>query len=341
MPEEKRSSIERIITGFVPEELVGPYVKLHTTGMVPKDDAEEFLGGPEIVKGLTDRGLAHHAPHTPDTPASFRAAPIDLAMMAILADLKEQAALDHQRLLDGYDKLSEIKSWPRATNGSGREHLVRIITDIEEIMHLSLTMINSVEQDWMSLETLDSGMPLTEDFVVAAPPALRDGLQARSIYDQASLDDTMAAANLKRSMAAGEQARVLPVVPMKMQVFDWSAVLLALTPTASGGAMLIYAEPIVCGLREYFELLWQRAVPVGHMKPPPGCPLTEGEHDVLRLLARGMTDAAIQRQLKFGDSTMYRRVHSIMAHLQTTSRFAAGAAAQRRGWLDSSGEVNG
>jgi len=249
MPEEKRSSIERIITGFVPDELVGPYVKLHATGMVPKEDAEEFLGGPEIVKGLTDRGLAHQAPHTPDAPASFRAAPIDLAMMAILADLKEQAALDHQRLLEGYDKLSEIKSWPRATDGSSREHLVRIITDIEEIMHLSLTMINSVEQDWMSLETLDSGMPLTEDFVVSAPPALREGLRARSIYEQASLDDPVAAANLKRSMATGEQARVLPVVPMKMQVFDWSAVLLALTPTASGGAMLIYAEPVVSGLR--------------------------------------------------------------------------------------------
>jgi hypothetical protein len=338
MPEEKRSSTERIITGFVPDELVGPYVKLHATGMVPKEDAEEFLGGPEIVKELTDRGLAHHAPHTPDRPASFRAAPIDLAMMAILADLKEQAARDHQRLLDGYEKLSEIKSWPRATDDSCREHLVRIITDVEEIMHLSLTMINSTQQDWMSLETLDSGMPLTEDFVVSAPPALREGLQARSIYDQASLDNPVAAANLKRSMAAGEQARVLPVVPMKMQVFDWSAVLLALTPTASGAAMLIYAEPVVSGLREYFEMLWQRAVPVGHTEPPRGCPLTQGEHDVLRLLVQGLTDDAIERPPKIGDSTRYRRVHSIMEHLQTTSRFAAGAAAQRRGWLDSSGE---
>jgi len=62
---------------------------------------------------------------------------------------------------------------------------------------------------------------------------------------------------------------------------------------------------------------------------------------VLRLLVRGLTDDCIKRQLNIGESTMYRRVHNIMGHLQTTSRFAAGAAAQRRGWLDSSGEGNG
>jgi hypothetical protein len=340
MAEEKRSSIERIITGFVPEELVGPYVKLHAAGRVPKEDAEEFLGGPKIVKELTDRGLAHPAPHTSEAPASFRAAPLDLAMMAILADLKEQAARDHQRLLEGYEKLSEIKSWPPTTDGGCREHLVRVITDPEEVMRLSLTMINST-QDWMSLETLASDMPLTEDFVVSAPQVLREGLRARSIYDQASVDHPVAGANLKRSIAAGEQARVLSVLPTKMQLFDWSAVLLPLNATGTGGAVLIYAEPIVRALREYFEMLWERAVPVGHTAPPPGCPLTQGEHDVLRLLVRGLPDCAIKRQLNIRDSTMYRRLHAIMGHLETTSRFAAGAAAQRRGWLDQRGEGDG
>jgi hypothetical protein len=341
MPEEHRRSIERIIGRFVPDRLVAPFVELHVAGGVPKQEAEEFLGGPEIVKELIDRGLAHHAPHTPEAPASFKATPLDLAMMAILKDLKEQAVHHHERLIEGYEKLNEVRSRPRAADGLSRDHLMRVITDREDILQLSLTMINGAQHNWMTLETLDSDMPRTEDFVVSAPPVLREGLRVRAIYDQASVDHPVAAANIRRSMAAGEQTRVLPEVPMKMQLIDKSAVMLPLTATGTGGAVLFYAEPIVCGLAEYFELLWLRAVPVGSAAPPPGCPLSQGEHDVLRLLVQGMTYKAIRHKLNIGESTMTRRVHSIVEELQTGNLFAAGAAAARRGWLDGYGEGNG
>jgi dipeptidyl aminopeptidase/acylaminoacyl peptidase len=324
---EHRRSVERIISSFVPDRLVVPLVRLHAAGGVPKHEAEEFVGGPEIVKELIDRGLAHHAPHSPEAPASLKATPLDVTMMAIVKDLKEQAVRLHERLLEGYENLSEVKSWPRPADGQSRDHLVRVITDPEDVTRQSLTMINGAQHDWMTLETLDSEMPLTEDFVVSAPPMLREGLRVRAIYDQASLDHPMAAANLQRSMAAGEQARVLPVVPTKMQMMDKSAVMLPLNATGRAGAVLLYAEPIVCGLAEYFELMWLRAVPVGSATPPPGCPLTQSEHDVLRLLVQGLTYKAIRHKLDLSESTMTRRMHAIMGELQTGNEFAAGAAA--------------
>jgi len=341
MSEESQGSVERIVRPFLPDELVGPYVKLHAVGRVPKHEAEEFLGGPEIIKELTDRGLAHHAPHMPEAPATFRATTIDLAMMTIVKELMEEATRSHERLIEGYEKLSEVKSWPRTGDGQCRDHLVRVITDPEEIMRLSLTMINSAQREWVSLETLDCGMPLTEDFVVSAPPVLREGLLVRAIYDQASVDHPVASANLQRSMAAGEQARVLPTLPMKMQLIDRSAVMLPLNATGGGGAVLFYAEPIVCGLAEYFEMLWLRGVPVGCAGPPAGCPLTEDQHDVLRLLVQGLPHKAIEHRLQISERTLTRRVEAIMKILDTRSPFAAGAAAQRRGWIDGSGEGNG
>ena len=340
MPEENRSSVERIIGAFLPDELVDPYVRLHAAGPVPKHEAEEFVGGPEIIKELARRGLAHHAPHMPEAPASFRAVPLDVAMMAIVADVKEEATRGHERLIKAYEKLCEVKSLPRPADGESRDHLVRIITDPEEIMRRSLTMINSAEQEYMSLETLDAGMPLTEDFVVSAAPAIREGLRVRAIYEQASVDHPVASANMQRSMAAGEQARVLQALPMKMLVIDRSAVMLPLNNTGGGGAVLFYAEPVVCGMAEYFELLWLRALPVGCTGPPPGCPLTNDQHDVLMLLAQGLPHKAIQHKLNLGDRTLTRRVEAIMKALDAHSPFAAGVAAQRRGWIDRTGENN-
>jgi DNA-binding CsgD family transcriptional regulator len=217
---------------------------------------------------------------------------------------------------------------------------VRVITDRDKITRLSLDLINSARLDYMSL---DSDMPLTEDNVVAAPPALRGQVRVRSIYDIASTQHPVAASNLQRSMSAGEEARVVPVVPMKMQLADMSVALLPLMTTGTGGALLIYAAPILLALREYFEMKWDRATPVGCAQPPPGCPLSKGQHDVLRLLAQGEQDKKIAHLLNISDSTVHRHIGAIMTHLTVTNRFAAGAAAQRRGWLDASasGEGNG
>jgi hypothetical protein len=338
---ENRSSVERIIGAFLPDRLVGPYVRLHAAGLVPKHEAEEFVGGPEIIKELTDRGLAHHAPHMPEVPASFRAVPLDVAMMAIVADVKEEATRGHERLIEAYEKLCEVKSWPRAADGENRDHLVRIITDPQEIMRRSQTMINSAEREYMSLETLDAGMPLTEDFVVSAAPVLSEGVRIRAIYDQASVDHPVAFANMRRSMAAGEQARVLPALPLKMQLVDRSMVMLPLNATGAGGVVLFYAEPVIDGIAEYFELLWMRAVPAGCAGPPPDCPLTKEQHDVLVLLAQGLPHKAIQHKLNLGDRTLTRRVEAIMKALDAHSPFAAGAAAQRRGWIDGPRTGNG
>jgi hypothetical protein len=53
---------------------------------IPKHDTEELLGGPEIVKELVDRGFAHHSPHSPEAPASLKATPLDVTMMAIVQE---------------------------------------------------------------------------------------------------------------------------------------------------------------------------------------------------------------------------------------------------------------
>jgi DNA-binding NarL/FixJ family response regulator len=117
---------------------------------------------------------------------------------------------------------------------------------------------------------------------------------------------------------------------MKMKLADHTTALLPLTPPGTVGALVIRAPVIVAALREYFELLWDRATPLRPERSPvPGSRLTATQQAVLELMAQGLNDAAIARRAGLSTTT----VPAILHRLDVTSRFAAGAAAQRNGWI--------
>ena len=60
--------------------------------------------------------------------------------------------------------------------------------------------------------------------------------------------------------------------------------------------------------------------------------LTPAQQAVLELMAEGLLDDAIARA-GMSTTTVRRHVAAIMKRLGVTSRFAAGAAAQRKGWI--------
>ncbi|MEV0073573.1 LuxR C-terminal-related transcriptional regulator [Amycolatopsis sp. NPDC050768] len=54
---------------------------------------------------------------------------------------------------------------------------------------------------------------------------------------------------------------------------------------------------------------------------------------MLSLLAAGLTDEAIARSTGTGERTVRRHVCAILEILRVESRFAAGVAAAKRGWV--------
>ena len=76
------------------------------------------------------------------------------------------------------------------------------------------------------------------------------------------MDDPAARQIIQTCAEAGEQARLLPSVPMKMKLADTTTAMLPLTPNGTAGALIIRAPVIITALREYFELLWDRAIPL-------------------------------------------------------------------------------
>jgi DNA-binding NarL/FixJ family response regulator len=54
---------------------------------------------------------------------------------------------------------------------------------------------------------------------------------------------------------------------------------------------------------------------------------------VLELMAQGLHDDAIAHRVGISTTTVRRHITAIIDRLGVRSRFAAGAAAQRRGWI--------
>jgi DNA-binding NarL/FixJ family response regulator len=147
--------------------------------------------------------------------------------------------------------------------------------------------------------------------------------------------DDPAGRDLVRACAgAGEQARLLPEVTMKLKLADQAAALLPLTPAGTAGAVLVRAPVITVALREYFEMLWDKAAPVTPQRHAGAAGrLPVAQQMVLALMAEGLPDAAIARRSHLSITTVRRHIAALMKRLDVTSRFAAGAAAQRRGWI--------
>ena len=130
------------------------------------------------------------------------------------------------------------------------------------------------------------------------------------------MDDPVARRIIQACADAGEQARLLPAVPMKMKLADQTTAMLPLTPTGTAGALVIRAPVIITALREYFEMLWDRATPLKPQRPAaPGDRLPPAQQAVLELMAEGLHDDAIARRAGISITTVRRHIAAIMSRL--------------------------
>lgn len=328
-------SVKSLFEGLVPAEVIAAYDRLLASDGCAKDRAEELVGDAGLVEALTGWGMAHIRPPSPVDPAWLRPASPDLALQGVLAGHQNRLARDQELLLDGHRRLADAQAqFGTGMNGPFPAHLVAVISDRTEITELSATLVNTARRDWMTLDNLHTEMPLTEDFAQPPLPAFDGRVRCRSIYATSTMDDPIARRVIQVCADAGEQARLLPDVPMKMKLADQTTAMLPLTQAGTAGALVIRAPVIITALRQYFEMLWERATPLRSERPAaPADRLPPAQQKVLELMAEGLNDDAIARRAGLSTTTVRRYIAAIMTRLDVSSRFAAGAAAHRRGWI--------
>jgi DNA-binding CsgD family transcriptional regulator len=319
-----------LLAGLVPDDVRAGYEKLLAAEWVTAQDAADFLGD-DVMRSLKDLGMADVLPATPSRPARFRPTRPPLALLGALARLQARVLHDQELLLDGQRRLADIEA--DASGLACSDSMVEVITDGDEISDLTRHLVNSARRDWMTLETADLDLPLSEEFAIDSSIVTQGLTRVRSIYTAAFARHPLGQRMIRSFLDAGEQARVLPSIPAKMQIADRHTALLALTSTGTGGAVLIRSQPVVVMLRDHFEFLWQTAAPAGLGPADPASPLTKTQQAIIGLMALGMQDEAIARQLDVSLTTVRRQVKAMMKLLRVSSRFALGAAMARRGWI--------
>jgi DNA-binding CsgD family transcriptional regulator len=129
----------------------------------------------------------------------------------------------------------------------------------------------------------------------------------------------------------GNCVKVLDDVPLRIAVLDGRTAVVPLNPhDACAGALLLDDQAAVEHVGLYLAMQVAKARPLPAAHTPE---LSGREFSVLRLLAQGLTDAAVARRLWICDRSVRRLIAALQRKLGVDSRFELAVEAGRRGLL--------
>lgn len=305
------------------------YGALIHDGAIPLHDSRS--AGNEMAE-LLEKGFArrnHRA--DPDKPVITAVEPARAVDHAILT--AQQRVVEQQRaIIAARQELDKVQAAYRAVSDS--VDFVEVITDSKRVSALSVELCLSAREEFVSFTT--ARYPRPPDFRTAMtfPAAVTErGVALRTVYERDALAFDGAAEVVRACGDAGWAMRVAPKLPMKMVVADRHTALVPIDSSAGVGAVCFRTPTVVSALRTLFELVWSQAAPLGDIPANGRTGLTPTQAKVLRLVATGMTDAAIARHLTVSERTVRRHVSSVLEALHADNRVAAVYAATRLGWL--------
>jgi len=258
------------------------------------------------------------------SPVRYTAAPPEVAMDALAA--QRQQEMDRLR-----GRIRDLAAQFQGLGPSRSAELVELIEGQDAMRHRAEQLQLGAQHEILIIDC-----PPYFDDPTANPiefQLLGRGVAYRALYDAPGLEGAARMNFVLKCIAAGEQARSLPSVRMKMLVADrrYAMIPLSFESTESTAALWVRPSPLLTALVTCFDLLWERATPLA-----PGQQtgeLDDRDKELLAMLASGMKDAAIVRSLGITQRTMTRRIGHILTALNAQTRFQAGLQAARRGWL--------
>ncbi|MGW0583278.1 helix-turn-helix domain-containing protein [Streptomyces sp. NPDC002920] len=326
----------------VPEPAESVYRLLVASGRATADDIGRRTRMDPTAVGraldtLTSMGLVSH---TDGEPRAFGAVPPDVALLPRIkssADALDRARVEAARLIESYQDTAR------------RHHagqLLEVVTGAEALrQHLrQLQTAARHEMLWFckaQYVAMPSGSN-REEF-----EALARGVRYRVLYEKAFFDDDGAVDNVVAGVRAGEIARSVPQLPLRLAIADRSVAIFPLVPGGPEGSpdepttALVRDSNLLSALLALFERYWEDAVPLnvgdteaGHPgAAPDSAPLSATRLKLLSLLVTGVADKAIASHMGLSRRTVQRHIQHMMELVGAETRMQLAWQAARRGWL--------
>ncbi|MDX6287738.1 MAG: hypothetical protein QOG53_3223 [Frankiales bacterium] len=154
--------------------------------------------------------------------------------------------------------------------------------------------------------------------------ALNRGVVHRVIYASSALEEPNALESVEIYTRSGEDARVTNDLPLKMTIFDDEVAMVGYRfPAAEGyAALLVHPSPLLTALSELFELNWRLATPIhlGSDDPAARWGISDDDLRLVTLMAAGLKEEAIGRQLGVSERTISRRTRALLELFHVRSR---------------------
>lgn len=257
-------------------------------------------------------------------PQRFAPVMPDVAMESLVS-------LRQQEILQARAAAAELLAEYRAGRRDDPGELVEILTGEQAVANRFAELQDSCTDELLMFDRPPYAAPPDNPEQTAI---LRRGIRWRTVYAPESLQRPKAREHVQQLVVAGEEARMLPGLPMKLVIVDRRIALLPLT-LGSGLAQsaVIHRSTLLDAMVTLFELFWNRAFPIGDARPARTEEISEADRQILAMLVTGAKDEVIARELDIGIRTLRRRMQQLLRTLDAETRFQAGMQASRRGWV--------
>lgn len=264
--------------------------------------------------------------------------------MALTPRLKHNAdALDLARV----EVTSLLETYRDTARRQDAGQLIEVITG-GEALRQHLRQIQASARDEMLWFCKAQYVAMPSGSNDAEFDALGRGVTYRVLYERAFFDDEGAVDNVVEGVRAGEIARSVSHLPLRLAVADRAIAICPLVPGGPHGspdeptAALVRDSNLLAALIALFERYWEDAVPLdvddsGTVTGTDGAdapdPLSSVDRRLLSLLVAGIADKAIASQLGLSRRTVQRHIQHMMELAGATTRMQLAWQAARRNWL--------
>ncbi|MGC4900439.1 LuxR C-terminal-related transcriptional regulator [Micromonospora echinospora] len=180
-----------------------------------------------------------------------------------------------------------------------------------------------------SAESMSASAPLDADL-------LHRGVAVRTVYLDSLRNDVATSRYAHWLTEQGGEVRTVPTLPLRMVLFDRTRAIVPINPQDTrSGAVQVGGPGVMVALTSLFSQVWKEGTPLGTAtaRAVGSPPLTGQQHELLRLLAGGLTDEAVGKRLGLSLRTVRRMMAELMDRVGARSRFEAGAKAAQLGWV--------
>lgn len=272
------------------------------------------------LRSLTELGFVHQVDglHTAVAP--------DVALAAYF--LRREDDLRRERLLAGALQVR----YERAAGVRAPADLVEVVHGAEAISRRADQVMRTAKHEVRFVDKPPYAKAPTSLHPVEEE-LLRRGVRFRGIYERRALELHDLRADLEMGLSLGEEARVVAAAPTKMILADSHLGLIPLysTETTLESAVIVHRSALLDSLGALFGRLWDDAVPLSLPGQPASSDVSIADARLLALLATGLPDRSIAKQLGLSYRTYQRRLHRLMDDLGAQTRFQAGLRAASRG----------